>query len=147
MGGKTHCMNGQIKGNAVHGERIASRVRHVKRKNLASCQHVSLQQKCHGDIVACEEIGLLAIWLGGISGIMRLSDWLQSKGLTQSAFAKLVDVSPATICKILNGDRSPSKRLIRKIHQVTLGRVAWEDWTDYEQEEESQGRSVERTHG
>jgi transcriptional regulator with XRE-family HTH domain len=77
---------------------------------------------------------------------MRLSDWLQSKGLTQFAFAKLVDVSPATICKILNGERSPSKRLIRKIQQVTLDRVAWEDWTEHEQAQR-QERSHERADG
>jgi plasmid maintenance system antidote protein VapI len=59
---------------------------------------------------------------------MNLKEWLDENGIKRSAFAKLVDVGPPTISRIIGGDRVPSRELIIRIHDVTKGEVTWKDW-------------------
>jgi DNA-binding XRE family transcriptional regulator len=139
MGGKTHCMNGQIKGNAVHSEMIASRGRHVKRDLETICQRGFTA-------TAATSPALMQGFAGDILRIMKLSEWLSANKLTQAEFAVRLSVHRSTICKIVNGDRVPSVRMAQNIYKMTHGHVNLLDWTDHEQEK-SQGRSVERIDG
>lgn len=48
--------------------------------------------------------------------------------MSHAAFGALVDVAQATINRYVRGDRFPSPEMIRKIHQVTGGKVTVADW-------------------
>jgi transcriptional regulator with XRE-family HTH domain len=61
-------------------------------------------------------------------GIMKLSDWLKSKRMTQTELAERLGVSKSAVSKLVTGDRSPSLRLIKLIHEMTNGRVGLKDW-------------------
>jgi DNA-binding XRE family transcriptional regulator len=71
---------------------------------------------------------LMAMVLGDNLGIMQLSKWLKRHGKTQAELAKAVSVGPPTICKILSGKRTPSRRLITAIYEYTDKQVGLEDW-------------------
>ncbi len=60
---------------------------------------------------------------------MRLEQWIEKQRLSRSEFARQCGVSPATVTRILNGDRNPSAALIRKIAEVTKGKVTFKDWS------------------
>lgn len=48
-----------------------------------------------------------------------LQNYLARTGTTQSAFAKLVDVSQPTIANLVNGVHSASSDLLKRISRVT----------------------------
>lgn len=54
---------------------------------------------------------------------MRLRKYLDRNGLTQTKFAESLDVSGVYFNKIVNGKRTPSKKLALKIEQMTGGKV------------------------
>lgn len=62
-----------------------------------------------------------------IKSAMQLSDWLQSRELTQEAFARIVGVTQGRIAQILQGDM-PSMGLAARIHDATGGAVAPNDF-------------------
>ena len=54
----------------------------------------------------------------------KLSSWLKDKKVSQAKFAKMLDVSRATMSRILNGKQMPNIELATKIEVLTGVRVA-----------------------
>lgn len=55
---------------------------------------------------------------------MRLADWLAEAGITQEAFAKLIDVTQGRVSQLVRGDSgSPSLSLAMRIEEATEGKV------------------------
>lgn len=64
----------------------------------------------------------------------RLAQWLKERGMFQFEFAKMLDVSPSTITRIVRGDYKPRIDLAIQIEQETEGFVpirGWSDKSDY----------------
>lgn len=69
----------------------------------------------------------------------RLKAWRESKGLTQTQAAELVDVWQGTWCAWESGIKRPSIEMLVKIEGLTKGsrhRVRVEDWVETETERE-----------
>jgi len=58
---------------------------------------------------------------------MKLIDFLSEQGISQADFAGSIGVSPATVSRYITGDRAPSSIRVRKIKEVTNGRVTADD--------------------
>lgn len=58
----------------------------------------------------------------------KLSDWLKSQGIRRRDFAARIDVGAPMVSRLLNGARTPSMDLARRIHVETKGFVAPNDW-------------------
>jgi len=72
---------------------------------------------------------------------MKLSQYLVSRGLSQSDFAKRCSVCQATVHKWIYGYSVPSGKRMMQIHQITGGDVSVDDWireTNIDQEAEKQ---------
>ncbi len=54
---------------------------------------------------------------------MPLSEWIREEGCTQRAVARRFGVSPSTLSRLLRGERSPSASLMRRVFEVTDGKV------------------------
>lgn len=67
----------------------------------------------------------MPIWY--VSG-MTLEQYITANELTHEAFGKLIDAPQATINRYVNKKRFPSPDMIRKIHDVTAGKVTFSDW-------------------
>ena len=62
---------------------------------------------------------------------MKLSEYLEAKGLNQRDFATLIDEPEATISRIVNGKRLPTFKLFRKIAFATENVVTMNDYPDH----------------
>ena len=49
---------------------------------------------------------------------MKLKDYLKIKKVTNKTFANLLNVSPVSLSRYLNGDRLPEKEILIKIMRV-----------------------------
>lgn len=58
---------------------------------------------------------------------MRLEEYILEEELSERQFASLVDVSHAHINNIIRGRRTPSIYLIKKIEELTQGKVSLND--------------------
>lgn len=68
---------------------------------------------------------------------MKLNQYLVSKGLSQSDFAKQCEVCQATVHKWIYGRSVPSGKRMMQIHSLTRGKVSIDDWVrEYGQESE-----------
>jgi DNA-binding transcriptional regulator YiaG len=68
---------------------------------------------------------------------MKLNQYLVSKGLSQSDFAKQCQVCQATVHKWIYGRSVPSGKRMMQIHSLTRGKVSIDDWVrEYGQESE-----------
>lgn len=54
---------------------------------------------------------------------MKLSEWLEVNGLTQTEFAKRTELPVSTVNRIVNGTRRPSGEVIARIERATGGAV------------------------
>ena len=54
---------------------------------------------------------------------MTLDEWIRHTALTQRQVSKLLDVTPSTVSRIVNGIRAPSAKLIRRIVAESGGLV------------------------
>jgi transcriptional regulator with XRE-family HTH domain len=61
---------------------------------------------------------------------MKLKEYLSKNHLTHADFSQKVDVSRVQITKIINGNVSPSAKLMKKIRRATRGEVSYEDLID-----------------
>lgn len=59
---------------------------------------------------------------------MKLQDWIIAENLTQTAAAKRLRVSQATINYLVKGRRFPSLRLMQRITVISDGAVTLEDF-------------------
>jgi len=59
---------------------------------------------------------------------MTLEKFLETKPMTQAAFADLVGVKQATINRYIRSERFPSPEMIRKIEEATNFKVKVMDW-------------------
>ena len=59
---------------------------------------------------------------------MKLNQYLVSKGLSQSDFAKQCEVCQATVHKWIYGRSVPSGKRMMQIHSLTRGKVSIDDW-------------------
>jgi transcriptional regulator with XRE-family HTH domain len=59
---------------------------------------------------------------------MTLAEFLKSSGKSQSEFADLLGVSQVAVMRYANGSREPSFETIRKIHEITGGKVGPDDF-------------------
>lgn len=57
-----------------------------------------------------------------------MNDWLEKEGLTQSAFAERVGISPATVSLLVRGHVWLSRATARRIAEVTKGEVTAHDF-------------------
>lgn len=77
---------------------------------------------------------------------MKLSEWLarekESRGLTQSEFAKGMEMDPSTITKALNGQRRPDWATLEKISKATGGEVMPNDFLQEIREAEARGAAA-----
>ena len=72
---------------------------------------------------------------------MKLSQYLVSRGISQSDFAKTCEVCQATVHKWIYGYSLPSGKRMMQIHQITEGEVSVHDWireANIGEEEENQ---------
>jgi len=56
----------------------------------------------------------------------RLKQWCDGNSLEYLAYK--CEITAGYLHMIIRGDRSPSKRLAKKIERVTKGRIPWESW-------------------
>ena len=54
---------------------------------------------------------------------MPFSEWIRAEGCTQRAVARRLGVSPSTLSRLLRGERSPSASLMRRVFELTEGKV------------------------
>jgi DNA-binding XRE family transcriptional regulator len=73
---------------------------------------------------------------------MKLGQWMQTKGLTEAAFAAKVGVSQATINRIRRGVNFPAWPLAMAIAVVTEGRVKPNDFLPDDYVEQVERRSA-----
>ena len=59
---------------------------------------------------------------------MRIKDYLEMKGMSVNAFAKLSGISQPTMNRYVQGKRFPSPANLHQISQATEGKVTFEDW-------------------
>lgn len=59
---------------------------------------------------------------------MRLSDWLEARGVDAPEFAERIGVSKAYVNMLRGGSRRPSLELMDRIHRRTKGAVTFSDW-------------------
>lgn len=60
---------------------------------------------------------------------MKLSIYLKKEGLTQDEFAKMANVDPATISRIINKPYICRLKTAKSIEKHTYGQVTWIDLT------------------
>lgn len=58
---------------------------------------------------------------------MKLRDWILQAGMRQADFAVLLDITRSHCSSIINGTRSPSRKVALKIAKVTDGEISVED--------------------
>lgn len=58
---------------------------------------------------------------------MRLDLYLARQDESATSFAKRAGVEPSTITRIMNGERSPSLEVAKKIVDASDGKVTFED--------------------
>jgi len=61
---------------------------------------------------------------------MKLTEYLQLKGVRPKQFADLIGVSAAFVSRLLDGSRKPGGALALKIEEVTEGAVTLRDFHD-----------------
>ena len=54
---------------------------------------------------------------------MTLEKYLKSEGIRATHFAPKIGVSPSAVTRLINGQREPSAEVIRRIAEVTGGKV------------------------
>jgi len=60
---------------------------------------------------------------------MKLAEWLDEHAcMTAKQAAELLGISTEHIYRLKAGVHTPSLELARKIHQLTDGRVSYDDW-------------------
>lgn len=59
---------------------------------------------------------------------MKLGDWLEAKGLTQTAFAALIGSDQAHVSDLVRGKNRPRLDTVVAIEKATGGAVKAEDW-------------------
>lgn len=59
---------------------------------------------------------------------MKLKKWLEVNDMTQKELAKKLDVDHTTVCKYVNGTRTPHIKIIRKISKLTAYVVTIDDF-------------------
>ena len=58
---------------------------------------------------------------------MKLQDFLESSGMTQMELADRLNISQSAVSMWLSGNRNPSPRIMKKIEEVTKGKVKMQD--------------------
>jgi len=59
---------------------------------------------------------------------MRLSDYLEMKGMSVASFAAKAGILQPTMNRYAQGKRFPSPANMHKIQKATEGKVSFEDW-------------------
>lgn len=59
---------------------------------------------------------------------MKLSEFLQENGMTQTAFSEQIGCKPAVISRYVNGERIPEPEIMKNIHEITGGLVTANDF-------------------
>lgn len=59
---------------------------------------------------------------------MTLSEYLKTNRISQAKFARRCNLSPAAICRILDGNRYPTPETMRRIFLATEGQVKPNDF-------------------
>ena len=62
---------------------------------------------------------------------MDLKNYLDSRNIPYAEFAKMVDVSPATISNYIHWRRKPTLEIGRRIEKATKGKVTIDDLLTY----------------
>lgn len=58
----------------------------------------------------------------------RLHEWLLRERMTQADFAKLLEIAPETLSRLMNGRLAPSKVVRIAVEHVTGGAVPERSW-------------------
>lgn len=66
---------------------------------------------------------------------MKLAKYLETKNLTQTAFAAKVGVTQVAMNRYVRGERTPSVEIIAAIHKATKGAVTLNDWVKVDEAE------------
>ena len=61
---------------------------------------------------------------------MTLKEYIQSKGLTATAFARTIGVETSTVTRWMHGELTPSTLHMRRIEKATRKRVKADDFLD-----------------
>ena len=64
---------------------------------------------------------------------MKLKEYIIEKGMTQVAFASLLGISKYHLNKLVNGERTPSFKLLKKIGDISGGCVSFDDFLKKEE--------------
>lgn len=59
---------------------------------------------------------------------MKLSDWLKTKDMSATAFAKKAELDVSTVTRVINGERRPEWGTLDKIMTATNGEVTPNDF-------------------
>ena len=59
-----------------------------------------------------------------------LKTYLETTGISQAKFSRELSVSPAMICYMISGKKTPGLGLALKIQRLTRGKVRPEDWVE-----------------
>lgn len=59
---------------------------------------------------------------------MKLADWLAETGTSQTEFAKLVDLSSASVSRLVHGTQKPDLQTLQAIRAATRDRVGLDDF-------------------
>lgn len=59
---------------------------------------------------------------------MKLGEWLEQQGMSQTAFAVLIDTDQAHVSNLIRGKHRPRLDTVVAIEKATQGAVKAEDW-------------------
>lgn len=73
----------------------------------------------------------MPFWYG--DGMTLEQYFAKNDKLSHEEFGKLIGASQPTVSRYVNGTRTPSREMIKKIQDATKGKVSFADWFSKEQ--------------
>ncbi len=67
-------------------------------------------------------------FVGTLAAMKKLKKYLSAAKIEQLVFASMVNTTPSTLSRVLNGKQPPTLQLALDIEKVTEGKVRCEDW-------------------
>ena len=90
-------------------------------------------------------MGRKKTYKGATLGTQKFCQWLKREGRFYHCYSKILDISPATFLRLLNGTQPPTIVQAYTLEHLTEGVVKMQDWAIYleegENEEEVSGNS------
>lgn len=63
-----------------------------------------------------------------VSGMENLASYLDTRGISQREFARLLDVDPSIVSRLVHGQMRPGLELAFRIERLTKGRIKAASW-------------------